>query len=156
MSGKRKAFWGAIGLVVFGAVLGPIALTREEWARLGGSMGDAFAAIWPTAGWILGIVGALWLGFKIGQASEKAATTQPTRDWITREEAEDLIRGSNFWSKLERIRAGEIRAPAPYPRDVDAILQGFWDACPDCVRKDQYYAQVLHKWLIENAREIWM
>lgn len=154
MSGKRKAFWSGIGLAILGAILGPIALSREEWAGLGGWLADVFAAIWPTAGWIGGIVGALWLGFKIGQASTQPATTQPTRHWITRGEAENMLRGSNFWSKLERLHAGA--GPAPYPLNVDAILQLFWDAFPDGVQNDQYYGPTLHDWLIDNARRIWI
>lgn len=154
MSGKRKALWGAIGLAVLGAALGPIALTREEWAGVGGRLADMFAAIWPTAGWIVGIVGALWLGFKIGQAGTQPAATQTTRHWMTREEAESMIRSSNFWDKLERLHSGA--GPSPYPLDVDAILQSFWDAYPDCLRNDQYHVQTLHDWLTQTARSIWV
>ena len=125
-------------------------------------------AIWGSL-WLLSVVAELGVGARI-------ANHRSRREWTTAAEAADLVRGSNYWSKLERrdrmhrlfaevesAFGGQLEPPDDLTLEVEAIkpqrhtlnveatLQNFWDDNPTARYKNLYHHNTLLNWLQQQA-----
>ena len=99
--------------------------------------------------------------------------------WIDRFDAKNLVRQSNYWSRVKRrsaldkieakrdyeeydiepdtdpydLESAEIAPPRHTP-DVDALLQHFWDDHPAGREENLYHRPTLMEWLEEQAYEV--
>ena len=100
-------------------------------------------------------------------------------EWVTEAEARDLVRESNYWSRIKRRRAlDQLEAkfeyeeygiePEPEPLeietaaiapprhtpDIDSVLQHFWDDNPAARRGGLYHRHSLLDWLEDQALDV--
>ena len=165
----RTYLWLKVG--GFGAPALVAVLQWTGWLPLWSWVKSFLAAIPPTAWWIL--LGCLshGLAFLAGWSIDRLLRR---RQQITEKQAADLVRGSNYWSRLERrsevgaIQAGidserygldpdpvdlEVEAinPPRHTPSVEAVLQQFGDDEPDACWAGLYHRKRLREWLVEQA-----
>lgn len=167
--GKKGTLWVTVGAPLFVAVVSGIILR----ARIPGWL----AAIPDSVYWVLAFCVVAGVAFVAGQRVERSRRRGKR---ITRAEAEGLVLGSNYWSKLERRRGlhrlqaevdyekhgierdldpfsieieNEIDALKSRGMDVDSVLQRFWDDHPAARSGDLYQHDTLLEWLEARAHE---
>lgn len=118
-------------------------------------------------------------GLEANEEPDADAKSTAEPEWIDQFDAEDLVRQSNYWSRVKRRSAldkieakrdyeeydiepetdpyelaSEEIAPPRHTPNVDALLQHFWDDHPAGRDGDLYQRRTLLDWLEEQAYEV--
>lgn len=178
--GKKWRVWHTLAAPIVARVVGTLLATGFI----------AMLAIPAVRSWLGGIAVFVYCalsaaaGFVSGQRVERFrnrrkrdAEAEPK--WVTKAEAEDLVRGSNYWARLkQRDELYKLKAefgvsnysglqdwepyddhvvaitPPRHMRNTRALLKHFWDDHPRARSGDSYREETLVDWLVEQAKEV--